>query len=468
MKNEFLLAITQLAAERNLPKDLVFKAVETALGSTYRKDENLGKYDIAVSIVPGSGEIKVYAQKVVADEPKDTWHEISLAEAKKIQKDVAPGQTVKVEIHPPDAGRIGIQTAKQVVMQRLREAEREFIFGTFAHREGEIIAGVVQQMDYRQIAIDLGKAEGILPLAEQVRTEHYRIGQRLKVYLVEVSQTTKGPRLLLSRSHPSLVRRLFELEVPEIASGVVEVKAIAREPGSRTKIAVVAKQSEIDPVGSCIGLRGLRIQNIINELQGEKIDVIPWDPDPKVFIAKALSPAQTVNVIISAEEAAATVVVPDGQLSLAIGREGQNARLAAKLTGWKIDIKSASTMAAAEAALPPPVEAAPAEKIEEAAEAPIEEEVAEVVPVEAVLTPRPPVAGGPQIRFAEDILPKAARAGDKTEKAKKKYPEEKVKGKKKAKRAKLVTDDEDVDLLAEEDVDLSADQDVDLTADDAS
>ncbi|MFA4835604.1 MAG: transcription termination factor NusA [Dehalococcoidia bacterium] len=447
MKNEFLLAITQLAAERNLPKELVFKAVETALGSTYRKDESIGKYDIAVAILPASGEIKVYAQKVVTEAPTDEWHEISLADARKIQKDINQGETIKVEIHPPDAGRIGVQTAKQVVMQRLREAEREFIFGTFAHREGEILAGVIQQMDHRQIIVDLGKADGVLPIAEQVRTEHYRVGQRLKVYLLEVSQTTKGPRLLLSRTHANLVKRLFELEVPEITSGVVELKAIAREPGSRTKIAVAAKQEEVDPVGSCIGLRGIRIQNIISELQGEKVDVIKWDRDTRAFIANALSPAQTLNVIINHEEIGitATVIVPDGQLSLAIGREGQNARLAARLTNSKIDIKSASTVAATEM-LPPIVEEiTPAEAVEEA-----EEEVEDIVLVEEVVAKRPPVTEGPQIRFAEDILPKAVRATDKVEKGKKKYVEQKPKSTKKAKLVKLIEDEDGLEDILED------------------
>ncbi|MDD5095072.1 MAG: transcription termination factor NusA [Dehalococcoidia bacterium] len=461
MKNNFLLAITQLAAERNLPKELVFKAVESALGSTYRKDESIGKYDIAVSILPTNGEIRVYAQKVVTEKPADMWHEISLADARKIQKDVQLGETIKVEIHPPDAGRIGVQTAKQVVMQRLREAEREFIFGTFAHREGEIIAGIVQQVDHRHAIVDLGKADGVLPIAEQVRTEHYRPGQRLKVYLLEVSQTTKGPRLLLSRTHPNLVRRLFELEVPEISNGLVELKAVAREPGSRTKIAVAAKQEEIDPVGSCIGLRGIRIQSIINELQGEKVDVIKWDQDPKVFVANALSPAQTLAVTIDQSQMSAIAIVPDGQLSLAIGREGQNARLAARLTNWKIDIKSASSVAPEKIEVPIAAEIAAIEKAAELAavvpEAEVlaepevaEESAEEIIPVETVIEKRPPLPEGPQIRFAEDILPKTARTGDKTEKSKKKFTDEKPKGTKKAKLVKLIEDDGFEDAFTDE------------------
>ncbi|MCL0099139.1 S1 RNA-binding domain-containing protein, partial [Dehalococcoidia bacterium] len=235
MKSDFLLAIAQLAAERNLPKDLVFKAVEAALLSTYKKDDSTKRYNLSVGILPASGEIKVFSRKTVVESPTNTWREIALSDAREIRKDVEIGETIDVEIHPPDAGRIGVQTAKQVVMQRLREAEHEFICGTFAHREGDILSGVIQRIDARQIIVDLGKAEGLLPMAEQVRAEHYRVGQRLMVFLVEVSQTNKGPRLLLSRTHPGLVRRLFEFEVPEISNGIVEVKSVAREPGSRTK-----------------------------------------------------------------------------------------------------------------------------------------------------------------------------------------------------------------------------------------
>jgi len=455
MKSDFLLAITQLAAERNLPKDLVFKAVEAALLSTYRKDDFIKKYNISVSILPASGEIKVYAQKTVVESPNDTCQEIALAEARKIQKDIELDEMVNVELHPPDAGRIGVQTAKQVVMQRLREAEHEFIFGTFAHREGDILSGVIQRVDTRQIIVDLGKAEGLLPLAEQVRMEHYRVGQRLKVYLLEVNQTNKGPRLLLSRTHPNLVRRLFGLEVPEISNGIVELKAVAREPGSRTKIAVAAKQEEIDPVGSCIGLRGIRIQNIINELQGEKIDVIRWHPDPKVFIANALSPAQVLHVTIDQAAMASVVIVPDGQLSLAIGREGQNARLAAKLTGWKIDIKSARVAEEERAALiaegiiPSGEIAEPIEEIEEV-EA-LEEETGEgLIPIEAVIGEESPTPEGPQIRFAEDILPQDVRDRTGAEKTKTKVADEKPKGKKKAKRVKLIQDDDEGEIIEDE------------------
>ncbi len=459
MKNDFLLAITQLAAERNLPKELVLEAVKVALLSTYKN------YDVTIDILSTSGEIKAYAKKIVVELPSDSWHEIALADARKVQKGVDLGEEISVEIDPLDAGRIGVQTAKQVVMQRLREAEHEFIFGTFAHKEGNVLSGVIQRVDARHILVDLGQAEGLLPLAEQVRVENYRVGQRLEVYLVEVSQTNRGPRLLLSRTHPRLVQRLFELEVPEIANGIVEIKAISREAGFRTKVAVVANQGEVDPVGSCIGLRGIRIQNVTNEIQGEKIDVVEWHSDIKVFIANALSPAHVSHVKLDLLEGTAVVVVPDGQLSLAIGREGQNARLAAKLTDWKIDIKSV-TAAAEEGLLleeVPPVEEIEepiVEEIEEAVEEVVEEEGEEELVRGAPVIDEVPVVEGPVIRFAEDILPAAARTGGDTEKTKKKKTSEKGKVKKKAKRAKPVEQDED-----ELELDFGLDEDSELELD---
>lgn len=460
MKSDFLLAITQLAAERNLPKDLVLDAVKAALASTYKN------YDVTINIL-ASGEIRAVARKTVVPSVKDPWHEITLADAQRVKKGAQIGDTVEVEIGPLDAGRIGVQTAKQVVMQRLREAEHEFIFGTFAHRKGDVLSGVVQRVDARHILIDLGQAEGVLPPPEQVRAEHYRPGQRLKVYLVEVEQTTKGPRLLLSRTHPNLVKRLFELEVPEIANGVVEIKAIAREPGSRTKIAVAAKRGEVDPVGACIGLRGIRIQNVTNEIQGEKIDVIQWDPDPKVFIANALSPAHVSFVKTDPTAGLAIAVVPDGQLSLAIGREGQNARLAAKLTDWKIDIKS--TTAAAQEGVRKVEEVPPPEEIEKLLEpaireAPAREEEAMVpeeigvleIPAEEAEEPVPvgpveeaPTVGAPTIRFAEDVLSTDARVISSEIGKTKKKRAEKVKGKKKAIR-KVLEDEEDLGLEYDE------------------
>lgn len=469
MKTDFILAITQLAAERNLPKDVVFSAVEAALVSAFKKDDLGAQHNISVKINPASGDVKVYTLKTVVEKPTDVYREISLAEAQKIKKDVKLGDTIPLESTQFHAGRIAAQTAKQVVLQRLREAEREFIFGEYVDREGDIVSGVVQRVEPRQAIVDLGKAEGVLPAAEQMRSERYRVGQRLRLYLLEVNRTNKGPRLILSRSHPNLVRRLFELEVPEINNGIVEIKAVAREAGFRSKVAVAAQQEGIDPVGSCVGLRGVRIQNVVNELGGERIDVIQWHAQPKVFVANALSPAQVVNVDIDEAEKSAVVVVPDGQLSLAIGKEGQNARLAAKLTGWKIDIKSQSvaeaekkTMvkeappAVAVAEKPTKVEEAvarvkgpvPLEKeglavsegvaqVEGAVALPqkVEEEV-EVVPYE----PPPEVevpAEKPQIRFAEDIFaPKAAKPDvKKKDKKKKTFKEDKLESGK-AKRAR--------------------------------
>ncbi len=351
MKTDFLLAITQLAAERHLPKEVVFSAVEAALATAFKKDEIGARQNISVKIHPVSGDVKVYTNKVVVEEPKDPYQEVSLAEARKIKKDAQLDEILAVETTAIHAGRIAAQTAKQVVLQRLREAEREFIFGEYADREGDIVSGVVQRVEPRQVVIDLGKTEGVLPPSEQVRTERYRVGQRLKLYLLEVNRTNKGPRLILSRSHPNLVRRLFELEVPEIYNGHVELKAVAREAGYRSKVAVAAKQEGLDPVGSCVGLRGVRIQNVVNELNGERIDVIQWHAEPRVYIGNALSPAQVVSVDTNEKENTAIVVVPDGQLSLAIGKEGQNARLAARITGWRIDIKSATAAEATKAAL---------------------------------------------------------------------------------------------------------------------
>ena len=436
MKTDFILAITQLAAERNLPKDVVFSAVEAALVSAFKKDEVGAQHNISVKINPASGDVKVYTLKTVVEKPTDPYREISLAEAKKIKKDVQLGETLTLESQAFHPGRIAAQTAKQVVLQRLREAEREFIFDEYADREGDIVSGAVQRVEPRQVIVDLGKAEGMLPTTEQMRTERYRVGQRLRLYLLEVNRTNKGPRLILSRSHPNLVRRLFEMEVPEINNGIVEIKAVAREAGYRSKVAVTAQQDGVDPVGSCVGLRGVRIQNVVNELGGERIDVILWHPQPKVFIANALSPAQVLSVDTNEVDKSAIVVVPDGQLSLAIGKEGQNARLAARLTGWKIDIKSASVAEAERKTRvgkePPeavPVgELAKAEEpitrgreevavsdvlplVEKEPEVPqkVEEEAEEVVPYE----PPPEVevpAEKPQIRFAEDIFaPKAAK-----------------------------------------------------------
>ena len=340
MKSDFLIAITQLAAERNLSQEVVLHAVEAALVSAFKKD-HLAEADVAVKF-GSQGEIHVYAHMTVVEAVTNPQAEWTLADAKAKRPNAKLGDIIDAEVTPSNAGRIAAQTAKQVVMQRLREAERELIYAEYAGKEGQVLSGTVQRLEGRSVIIDLGRAEAILPPQEQSPTERYRNGQRLKVYVLEVGKTPKGPQVVVSRTHKDLLRRLFELEVPEIYSGVVEIKSIAREPGFRSKVAVSATQERVDPVGSCVGLRGMRIQNIVNELHGEKIDVVEWVPDAGAFIAKALGPAQVLNVFLRKSDGIATVVVPDRQLSLAIGREGQNARLAAKLTAWRIDIKSAT------------------------------------------------------------------------------------------------------------------------------
>jgi transcription termination/antitermination protein NusA len=351
MKNDFLIAITQLSAEKNLPKEVVFEAVEAALASAYKKDSPTAG-NVVVKIDMVTGNVTAYNQLTIVEEVTDPKIEIGLPEARTHRSDAAIGEAVDLEMEVQTSGRIAAQTAKQVVLQKLREAEREVVFEEYADKEGDILAGVVQRVEPKQVIVDLGKTEALLPISEQVRVEHYHSGQRLKVYLLEVSKAPRGPQVIVSRTHKNLIRRLFELEVPEIFRGTVELKSIAREPGYRSKVAVAARQEGVDPVGACVGLRGIRIQNIVNELNGERVDVVQWDPDPARFVANALSPAQVVSVVITEMENTAAVTVPDRQLSLAIGKEGQNARLAAKLTGWRIDIKSQSAAEQEEQAEP--------------------------------------------------------------------------------------------------------------------
>ena len=343
MRSDFIVAIAQLSAEKNLPKEVVLEAVEQALVSAYKRDNVSINANISVRIQPHTGEVRVYAQKCVVEAPEDPWLEITLDDAQRLNPQARLGETVDVELPNLAAGRIAAQTAKQVVLQRLRDAEREVVFEEFADKEGDIVSGVVQRVDARQVVIELGKSEAILPAAEQAPNEFYRPGQRIKVLLLEVHRTIRGPQVVVSRTHKNLLRRLFELEVPEIRSGLVELRAIAREPGYRSKVAVVARQEGIDPVGACVGMRGIRIQNIVNELHGEKVDVVLWHPDPAQFVAHALGPAQVLSVEVSPGSNTARVVVPDRQLSLAIGKDGQNARLGAKLTGMRVDIRSASS-----------------------------------------------------------------------------------------------------------------------------
>ena len=341
MKSDFLIALTQLAAERHLPREQVLQAIEVALASAFKKDNPASGQNISVKLNPNTGEVNVYALKTVVEKVEDSEREISVSDAQGIKKTADLGDEVAAEEPlPHNASRIAAQTAKQVVLQRLREAERELLYQEFLQHEEDIVSGVIDQTESgRSILVDLGRAQSILPYEEQVPTERYRKGQRIKVYVVSVRNSPKGPEILVSRSHRNMLKRLFEIEVPEVYNGIVEIKGIAREAGFRSKVAVSATQPGIDPVGSCIGVRGNRIQSIVNELQGEKIDVVAWDQDPKVFIAKSLSPSEAVEVELSPDTMTAIVVVPDRQLSLAIGKEGQNTRLAARLTGWRLDIK---------------------------------------------------------------------------------------------------------------------------------
>ena len=391
MKTEFVIALTQLAAERNLPKEVILRTMESALVPIFKKTSFAPDQEIWVKISSQTGEVKVFARKTVVKRRRDPRLEMLLSEARKCKPEAQVGDVLEVEATPEDAGRIAAQTAKQVILQRLREAERDAIFGEYADKEGDIVSGVVHAVEAKHVSIDLGKAEGILPLAEQMAADHYRIGQRLKLYLLKVMRTARGTQLILSRTHQGLLRRLFELEVPEVFNRTVEIKAVAREPGVRSKVAVAASQEGVDAVGSCLGLRSIRIQNITKELAGEKIDVIQWHPDPNVFIGNALSPAATTSVEVSSEEKSASVVVPDKQLSLAIGRGGQNARLAARLTGWRIDIKSTSMV---EGAAPPKTEEAPG--------------VGEAVPEEAVALAEPEAAAEAAAAVAEAAEPAEA------------------------------------------------------------
>ena len=340
MKSDFLIAVTQLAAERHLPREAVISAIEAALASAYKKDSVLAGQEISVSLNPANGELKLFTHKTTVQKVEDHQREISLANARKIQKDAVLGDVVGVESDIQNTGRIAAQTAKQVVLQRLREAERELVYEEYAEKEGDIVTGTVQRVDSRQVTLDLGRTEAILPLSEQVPTERYRLGQKIRVHMTEVRRGARGTEIVVSRTSKDLLRRLFEMEVPEIYNGIVEIKAVAREAGSRSKVAVHSRQEGVDPVGSCVGLRGIRIQNIVNELQGEKIDVVQWHPDPGVFLANALSPCPVTRVELDSGDNGAVVVVPDRQLSLAIGKEGQNARLCAKLSGLMVNIKS--------------------------------------------------------------------------------------------------------------------------------
>jgi N utilization substance protein A len=347
MNAEFMQAFEQLGREKGIAPVILFDAIEAALISAYKR--NFGSaQNVRVSLDRTTGEIHVYARKTVVEESKDSRLDMSLAEARELDLRYELEDVVEVEVTPKNFGRIAAQTAKQVVVQRIREAERGMIYEEFSSRQSDIVNGIVQRMEQKNVFVDLGKSEAILAPSEQMAGETYKHGDRLKTYIIEVKKTTKGPQILVSRTHPGLLKRLFELEVPEIHDGIVEIKSVAREPGLRSKVAVHSRDENVDPVGACVGHKGMRVQTIVNELKGEKIDIVKWNVDPEKYIANALSPAKVVSVTINESEKMSRVIVPDYQLSLAIGKEGQNARLAAKLTSWKIDIKSESQALALE------------------------------------------------------------------------------------------------------------------------
>lgn len=345
MKSDLYTAIAQIAAERGIPRDAVLLSIQQALTSVYKKSTGSDE-EVTVELDQTSGEMQVVVHKTVVESVTSPDTQISVEDALAYSAAPIIGDDIKIIRTPENFGRIAAQTVKQVVQTRIRDYERETVFREYQDKEGEVLSGVVQRADSRAVIIELGKAEAVMPAREQVPSERYRPNQRVKVLLTEVNAHARGPQLIVSRSDARLIRRLFEQEVPEIQTGAVEIMEIAREPGLRSKVAVAARQEKVDPVGSCVGVRGVRIQNIVNELYGEKIDVIEWSPDTATFIANALSPAKPTNVSLtdSGDQRVATVIVPSDQMSLAIGKEGQNARLAYKLTGWRIDIKGPESL----------------------------------------------------------------------------------------------------------------------------
>jgi len=339
MSSDLLDALNALEEQKGISRDVLVEAIEAALVTAYKRNFNQAQ-NVRVDLNLDKGSIRVFSRKDVVEEVEDDRLQISLEDAKAINPAYQLEDVVEQEVTPRNFGRIAAQTAKQVVTQRVREAERGLIYEQYVDREDDIVTGVVERLDARNIYVGLGKVEAALPVNEQIQGEKYHPHDRIKVYITKVERTTRGPQVIVSRTHPGLLRRLFEMEVPEIYEGIVEIKSIAREAGDRSKISVFAHNEEVDPVGSCVGAKGARVQTIVNELNGEKIDIVEWSEDPVVFVANALSPSKVLDVQVNEEEKSTTVVVPDYQLSLAIGKRGQNARLAAKLTGWKIDIKS--------------------------------------------------------------------------------------------------------------------------------
>ena len=342
---ELVIAMEELEKEKGIKKEYLLESIETALVTAYKRNFD-SRENVRITMDNETGEIHVYAEKDIVEKPEeieDVNLQITLEDARKLDSKLQVGDKAEIELVPKNFGRIAAGTAKQVIIQKIREASRNFLFDEFNERKGEIVSGIIQKADGGIVVLDLGKLEGIMPIKEQVQTEKYHVNDKIRAYVVDVERGAKGsPQVIVSRAHPDFVRKLFELEIPEIYEGVIEIKSVSRDAGSRSKVAVYSPNENIDPVGSCVGQKGIRIQNIINELNGEKIDVIEWNEDPAIFISAALLPAQVMAVDIKEEEKFAQVIVPDDQLSLAIGKSGQNARLAARLTTWKIDIKSES------------------------------------------------------------------------------------------------------------------------------
>ena len=337
---ELILALEDLEKEKGMNKDYILDSIETALVTAYKRNFD-SLENVKVVMDRKTGATHIYSVRQIVKKVENPEIEISLKDAQKINPDLNLEDTVDIEIVPRNFGRIAAQTAKQVIIQKLREAEREIVYNEFNDRKGEIVSGIIQKADKNIVVMDLGKLEGIMPTKEQIPTEKYKVNDKIKGYVLDVKKEQKGaPQVIVSRSHPDFVRKLLEFEIPEIYEGVIEIKSVSRDPGYRSKVAVYSPDPNIDPVGSCVGQKGVRIQNVINELNGEKIDVIEWNEDPSIYIAASLLPAQVLAVDVKQEEKFAQVIVPDNQLSLAIGKSGQNARLAAKLTDWKIDIKS--------------------------------------------------------------------------------------------------------------------------------
>ena len=366
--SELIIAMDELEKEKGIKKDYLLEAIETALVTAYKRNFDSAE-NVKITMDKETGEIHVYAEKDVVEKPEDVENDklqISLEDAKRINSKLEVGDKAEIEQVPKNFGRIAAQTAKQVIVQKIREASRNFLFDEFNERKGEIVSGIIQKADGGTVVLDLGKLEGIMPVKEQIPTEKYKVNDKIRAYIVDVERGTKGaPQVIVSRAHNDFVRKLFELEIPEIYEGLIEIKGVSRDPGNRCKVAVYSSNENIDPVGSCVGQKGIRIQNIINELNGEKIDVIEWSEDPATYISAALLPAEVMAVDVKPEEKFAQVIVRDDQLSLAIGKAGQNARLVARLTNWKIDIKSESQFREMLAKLNENVETEEVEEVQE-------------------------------------------------------------------------------------------------------